>query len=90
MQAEEFKEIALANGFDEPFAKTFEKNMSNDMHAHDFSATILITEGEFTVTTEEGAVVHTAGDMCTVNAGVLHCEAVGENGASALVAKKTA
>lgn len=90
MQASEFKEMAKANGFPEPIAKTYEKNMSNDMHTHDFTATLLITEGQFTVTTEDGAVVHTPGDVCTVKAGTLHCEAVGEEGAAALVSKKPA
>ncbi len=90
MHADEFKKMAADEGFDAPIAKTFEKNMSNEMHAHDFTATILITAGEFTVTTEDGAVVHKAGDVCTVSAGTLHCEAVGDEGAAALVCKKSA
>ena len=51
------------------------------MHTHDYGATILVLEGELTVTYEDGSTTTCrAGDSNSLAAGIPHAEAVGPQG----------
>ena len=54
----------------------------------EFSAFLFVKEGEFTVVRETGEKTHGPGDTCKVDAGTLHSERIGADGASVLVGRK--
>ncbi len=88
MDIEQFKQSLLDQGYNEASSVTYEPGMENDMHTHDFSASLYVLEGEMTVVTEAGAQTHLSGDTCQVDAGTLHLERAGPDGVTFLVGKK--
>ncbi len=60
---------------------------SEDLHAHDFDARIMVLGGEITVCRDGRADVFRVGDHCEIPAGCLHTTQVGPEGVSYLVGK---
>lgn len=60
---------------------------SEDLHAHDFDARIMVLGGEITVCRDGNAVVFRAGESCEIPAGCLHTTQVGPEGVAYLVGK---
>lgn len=88
MNEAEFKQACLNQGYGAAEALECAPNMSGDMHTHEFSAFAMVTRGEFTVLLESGPVTHKPGEVCKVDAGTLHTEQTGAEGATLLIGKK--
>ncbi|MFT5392604.1 MAG: putative cupin superfamily protein [Gammaproteobacteria bacterium] len=83
-----FRTEAQNLGFPEPIVVPREACILNDTHTHDFTAFILVLDGEYTVTTAAGATVYGPGDAYTLVPGTAHSEVAGPAGASLLIARK--
>ncbi len=88
MNEAQFRGQLQEQGYSEARSLEFEPNSVNEMHAHDFSAFVLVLSGEFTLVTEAGSVTHRPGETCKLVAGTLHSEQIGETGATILIGKK--
>ena len=88
MNEAEFKQACLDQGYGAAESLECAPNMTGDMHTHEFSAFAMITRGEFTVMLENGPVAHKPGEVCKVDAGTLHTEQTGADGATLLIGKK--
>ena len=88
MTIEAFKQSLADQGYSEAKSVTYEPGMENEMHTHEFSASLYVLEGAFTLVTEEGAVTHAPGESCQLDAGILHCERAGPEGTTFLVGRK--
>ncbi len=62
---------------------------SEDLHAHDFDARIMVLGGEITVCRDGKAEVFGVGDWCEIPAGCLHTTQVGAEGVAYLVGRAT-
>ena len=60
---------------------------TEDLHAHDFDARIMVLGGEITVTRDDKPETFHAGDHCELPAGCLHTTQVGPEGVALLVGK---
>ena len=65
----------------------WEPQRANPEHAHDFTAHVMIVEGEFTLTTPTGAPCYRAGETFSLQAGTLHQERAGPAGARILAGR---
>lgn len=88
MNIEEFKQSLADQGYSDAISVTYEPGMENEMHTHEFSGSLLVLEGEFTLVTEARSVTHLPGKTCQLDAGVLHSERAGPDGTTFLVGKK--
>jgi quercetin dioxygenase-like cupin family protein len=88
MNEAQFKQQLREQGYGEAQSLEFEPNMTNEMHVHDWSASVLVLSGEFTLVTEDGSATHRPGDTCNLAAGTLHAEQSGADGATMLFGKK--
>ena len=60
---------------------------SEDLHAHDFDARIMVLGGEITLVRDNKAETFRAGDCCEVPAGCQHTAQVGAEGVAYIVGK---
>jgi quercetin dioxygenase-like cupin family protein len=60
---------------------------TEEPHAHDFDARIMVLSGEFTVTRDNSSETFHAGDHCELPAGCLHSTRVGPEGVAYMVGK---
>ena len=60
---------------------------SEDLHAHDFDARIMVLSGEITLVRDNKAETFRAGDCCEVPAGCQHTARVGPEGVAYIVGK---
>ena len=88
MTEDEFQTLLRINGYGEPKSQTFAPTIDSDLHTHEFSAMLLVTEGEFTLLYENGSKTFTAGQHCEVPVGTVHTERAGADGAKVLAATK--
>ena len=88
MNIEEFKQSLSDQGYSEATSVTYEPSMENEMRTHEFSGSLFVLEGKFTLVTEERAVSHLPVEICQLDAGVLHSERAGLDGTTFLVGKK--
>ncbi len=82
MTEEEFRNQLAAAGYGEPSTTAYGPNADGEFHTHDFSALLMVTDGEFQVVLEDETKVLKSGDWCEVVAGTVHCEQTGANGAT--------
>jgi mannose-6-phosphate isomerase-like protein (cupin superfamily) len=61
---------------------------ASELHAHDFSARLLVLGGEFILHDDSGPKTFSAGQCCEVPAGTRHAEASGMQGARVLAGLK--
>ena len=78
------------HGFGEAIERTKPANDADGRHAHEFDACLLMLEGEYTLTFDDGARTFRAGDMCEVPRGTHHAETVGATDIRYLVGKRGA
>jgi quercetin dioxygenase-like cupin family protein len=88
MTEAEFKQHLRNEGYGEAQSLECEANMAKEMHVHEFSASVLVLSGEFTLVTKDGSQTHRPGETCKLTAGTLHAEQTGANGATILIGKK--
>jgi quercetin dioxygenase-like cupin family protein len=60
---------------------------TEELHAHDFDARIMVLSGEITVTRDNKADTFRAGDHCEIPAGCQHTTSVGREGVALMVGK---
>jgi quercetin dioxygenase-like cupin family protein len=88
MNEAQFKQQLQEQGYGAAEPLEWEADMAKEMHVHDFSASVLVLKGAFTMVTEDGSVTHQPGDTCKLAAGTLHAEQTGADGATILIGKK--
>ena len=88
MDQQAFKAAREAEGFTEFLIREWEPGKVVDTHSHDFTAAVLVLEGEFTVDYDDGPTTYRPGDSCVVEAGTRHKETVGAEGVKFLVGRK--
>ena len=88
MNEAQFRQQLQDEGYSDAEPLEYEANMAKEMHVHDFSASVLVLKGEFTLVTEDGSVTHRPGETCKLAAGTLHAEQTGADGATILIGKK--
>ncbi|MFT5392415.1 MAG: quercetin dioxygenase-like cupin family protein [Gammaproteobacteria bacterium] len=88
MTQEQFQAKTQEHGYGEAKNVEFEPNRTGELHAHDFSAMLMVTSGQLTMGYESGPVTYGPGDWCEVAQGMLHSENSGPEGATALAARK--
>ena len=88
MTEAEFRTRAIANGFADFQHKKYSSDTDVSIHAHEFSVTLLVTEGEFALQYLDSKKTFLPGECCDLPATVLHAERAGIHGAKVLLAKK--
>ncbi len=88
MDTAEFEAQLKSDGFQEIETRSLEPRPANGEHGHHFSVRGLIIEGAFTVTLEGVERTYRPGEIFVVEAGKLHFEAVGPEGAKLIIGRK--
>lgn len=88
MNKEEFTQQLKKLGYEEPRLREYAPDTSGELHAHEFSAMLLVVRGAFALAFEDETIDLSPGDAYEVPAGVLHDERAGADGAAVLLAKK--
>lgn len=89
MDEQKFRQQVASEGYTVGDIAVKPANDSNDFHAHDFAAKLLIIDGEITITTEDGkATTCRADDIFQLAAGIRHKEQVGADGVRILPSRK--
>lgn len=88
MDKRAFEAQLKAGGYTEVETKIYEPKPANGEHGHHFSVQGLVLEGAFTVIQNDQPVTYGPGEIFTVPAGDLHCEAIGPDGATVLAGRK--
>ncbi len=70
----DFRELLAAQGYNEIRETAYEPGSENELHTHEFSALLMVLEGEFVLVGEQGVERFGAGEMCDVPAGTVHAE----------------
>lgn len=88
MNDEQFRRELRARGYAEPQEKDYDPDVDSEKHTHEFSVMVLVKSGEFKLALEDGVATYKPGDWCELEAGTVHAERTGPDGASILVAKR--
>lgn len=83
-----FKERLKRDGYAEGGIVEWAPNTFIDTHTHEFSASVLVLDGEITVKTADGATTCRKGDTFRLAAGTPHSEQVGPDGVRFLSGRK--
>lgn len=89
MDATTFEAQLTSDGFQEIETKRLEPRPANGEHGHHFAVRGFVLEGAFTVTIEGTKRTYYPGEVFEVEAGQLHFEEVGAEGAKVIVGRKT-
>jgi quercetin dioxygenase-like cupin family protein len=84
----DFRAQLQEKGYRDVELKTFEADLDGPMHTHDFSVMLLVMAGEFTLARQDGATTFQPGEVCQLDAGTLHAEKTGRDGARVLLGRK--
>ena len=90
MDEKQFRRQVRELGYDEPRVFELPPGADGEMHVHEFSSFGLVIRGQARIQFEGHLEIDNPGDCTEVPAGVLHCEKAGEEGATVLLAFKTA
>lgn len=90
MTEQEFQQLLASRGYDEVRKTDYQPMTENELHTHEFSALLLVLEGEFILEREDGSQTFVAGQTCDVPAGTVHAERTAEVGARVLAGLKHA
>jgi quercetin dioxygenase-like cupin family protein len=90
MDLETFKAQLQDAGYDEVLEKSYSPNTFIDTHSHPFSARALVTAGQMVISCDTEARSYAAGEIFELEAGRVHTERYGPEGASYLVGRKAA
>ena len=88
MTEHEFRQLLAERGYDEIRETTYEPESSNELHTHEFSALLLVLDGEFILERENGSQTFLAGQMCDVPTGTVHAERTAAVGARVIAGLK--
>ncbi|MDP6353193.1 MAG: cupin [Alphaproteobacteria bacterium] len=88
MDESSFRQEVTAQGYGDPAVVEWAPGTVNEMHDHDFGATLLVISGDITVATEAGTTTCRAGERFALEAGVAHAETVGAEGVRFLIGRK--
>ena len=88
MNEKEFRSRAISNGFSDFQQKEYPPDTNPPLHSHEFSVTLLVTRGEFSLQFPDTKSTYSVGDYCDLPANTIHAERAGENGAGVILAKK--
>ncbi len=88
MNEVEFRVRASANGFSDFQQKEYASDTDAPLHTHEFSASLVVLEGEFSLQYSDSKATFLPGECCELAANVLHAERAGSHGAKVLLAKK--
>jgi quercetin dioxygenase-like cupin family protein len=88
MEEAAFREQIKQGGYGEVSVSEYEAGYTRDTHAHDFGASVLVVDGEISVTLEDRVVTCRAGDTFSLEANISHAESVGTEGVRLLAARK--
>ena len=83
-----FESQLQSDGFSDIETKRLEPRPANGEHGHYFGVRGLILEGAFTITLEGLKRTYRPGEIFEVEAGRLHFEEVGSEGAKVIVGRK--
>ena len=81
-------EAALSRDGYELVAREMAPNTVNPDHTHDFDARVLVTAGSLTMTMAGEPRTYGPGEWCAVQAGTLHSETAGPEGASYVAGRR--
>lgn len=90
MIEEDFRALLSEEGYDEVRDVVYEPGADSELHTHEFSAKVLVLEGQFTLGLENGSETFEPGQTCEVPAGTVHAERTSELGARVLAGIKHA
>jgi len=90
MEKDDFMKQLRDHGYADSSVKVWEPNLNADMHTHDFSVMLLVTEGVFELALEGGSTEYRPGEWCELPANTMHSERTGAAGAKGILAKKSA
>ena len=85
---DEFKQAALAEGFDAVLEREWAPGQHVASHSHPFSVKALVVRGGLSLTVGEAVTHLQAGDPFTLERDTLHVEQCGADGATFWVARK--
>ena len=85
---DEFKQAALAEGFDEVLERDWAAGQHVASHSHPFGVKALVVRGDLVLTVGEAVTHLQAGDPFTLARDTLHVEQYGADGATFWVARK--
>lgn len=88
MDEAQFRTKLAQEGYEAGEVTDLAPGMTKDTHVHDFSAMILVLDGEITVMTEDGDTTCGAGETFSLAAGIPHSERVGADGVRFLAGRK--
>ncbi len=83
-----FREKMKQDGHGEVSLRDWAPNHFEDTHTHDFGASILVLDGEMSVTLADRVVTCRAGDTFSLDADISHAEQVGGEGVRFLACRK--
>ena len=86
MTEDEFRALAVDEGYVNFRSVRYEPGNRPELHAHDVSAKVLLLEGTFAMGYADDEMTLGVGDTCEVPAGTLHSERTGAEGATVLLA----
>ena len=86
----EFRDLLAEQGYDEIRDVVYEPDADGELHTHEFSAKVLVLEGQFTLGLENGSETFEPGQTCDVPAGTVHAERTSALGARVLAGVKHA
>lgn len=86
MTEDEFRALAVAEGYVNFRTVRYEPGNRPELHAHDVSAKVLLVEGTLAMGYADREETLTAGGTCDVPAGTLHSERTGAEAAMVLLA----
>ena len=85
---DQFKQAALAEGFDEVLERDWAAGQHVASHSHSFSVKALVVRGDLVLTVGEAVTRLQAGDPFTLERDTLHVEQYGADDATFWVARK--
>jgi len=88
MRKATFRALLAEKGYEEPAVRKWAPNLSGEMHTHDRSVMLLMTDGLLTLEYETAKVDYRPGDVLELAAHTLHNEITGDEGAVALMGMK--
>ena len=88
MTEDEFRALCVEKGYADVKVKDYEPKLYDPPHTHDRSIIALVLSGQMTLEWESGATTYGVGEVCEFEAGTVHAEKVGENGATIILGFK--
>lgn len=88
LSEQQFRELVRERGYQDLQTKEYPPNNDGDLHPHPFSVMLLVLEGEFALRFADGITHYRPGELCELDANVMHMERTGPTGAKIVLAKR--